>query len=196
MLRGSDGSGVVCTTSASLYARLRRGRHVTKHEVDVAVCCRTVETEDQLHAGIIEQLKNLADIGSDVRRILSLTISVREADVSDTEIELCKQVLTLMSQLGVAEDVIMTTERGDAEDHLHMQAMLHGPFKMRKGQSAAMKDILVKSKCFDRSFAVMVKIHKLTADVTWKSMAGCGFVSCHLMSTVPDTELVTLIHCW
>jgi hypothetical protein len=135
-----------------------------------------VETEDQLHAGIVEQLKTLADIGSDVRRILSLTIAVREGDVSDTEIELCKEVLALMSQLGVADDIIMTTERGEGQDHLHMQAMLHGPFKMRKGQSAAMKDILVKSQCFDRSFHVMVKIHKLTADVTWKSMAGCAHV--------------------
>jgi hypothetical protein len=132
-----------------------------------------VETEDQLHAGIIDHLKNLADIGSDVRRIMSLTVSVREGDVSDTEVEMCKEVLILMQQLGIAEDIIMTTERGDQEEHLHMQAMLHGPFKMRKGQSQAMKDILIKRQCFERSFAVCVKIHKLSESVTWKSMAGC-----------------------
>jgi hypothetical protein len=137
--------------------------------------CSTVETEDQLHAGIIENLKALSDIGSDVRRIMTLTLAVRESDVTDTEIELCKEVLFLMQQLGVAEELLMTTERGDQEEHLHMHAMLHGPFKPRKMQSQIMKDVFVKRQCFERSFHCCVRIHKKSETVTWKSMAGCIF---------------------
>jgi hypothetical protein len=133
-----------------------------------------VITEDQLEAGILEDLKSLADIGSDVRRIMSLTLSVREADVSDTEVERCKEVLQLMRQLSVAEDIIMTTERGEHEEHLHMQAMLHGPFKLRKEMSKAMKEVFVKKQCFERAFTCCVRVHKPSESISWKSMAGCA----------------------
>jgi hypothetical protein len=139
------------------------------------VSFRTVETEDEVHAAIVDDLRALSDIGSDIRRILSLTLSVRGGDVTDVEIENCNEVLHLMQQLGVAEDIILTTERGEQEDHLHMQAMLHGPFRARKLQSKLMKSVFEKRQCFDRGFNCTVKIHKPNENVSWKSMTGCDY---------------------
>jgi hypothetical protein len=102
----------------------------------------------------------LSDTGGDIRRILSLTLSVRGGDVGDVDAENCKDVLHLMQQLGVAEDIIMTTERGEQEDHLHMQATLHGPFRARELQSKVMKGVFEKRQCFDRGFNCTAEIRK------------------------------------
>ena len=160
-----------CGVETAKYVRIC-ALFIADARVRCSLLHRTVETEDEMHAAIIDNLKALSDIGSDVRRIMSLTLSVREGDVSDAEVEACKDVLILMHQLGVAEDIIMTLERGDAEDHVHMQGMLHGPFKARKGQSNLMKEIFEKRKCFERGVHCCVKVHKPRESMQWKSMAG------------------------
>jgi hypothetical protein len=117
--------------------------------------------------------------------VLSLTISVQGEDVETSEIEKVSQSLDILKESGLFEDGIMGIERGSAADNLHMQIMLQGRFlrstRKRKSDSDSthqevLKAFFNRQQCFARSWYCFVRVHELSSDITWESMAGCDVV--------------------
>jgi hypothetical protein len=155
--------------------------------------CRDFATEECKQANQLSELKKLkAPAGAD--NILSLTLSVQGADVESDEIKHAQvsAALSVLKAQGIVEDGVMGVERGSANDHLHMQIMLHGRFlrssRKRKHDGdtthqSVLKTFFNDQNCFNRSWYCFVRVHETSAEVSWESMAGCGSGYASLMPT-------------
>jgi hypothetical protein len=110
---------------------------------------------------------------SGVERYCSLTLSVRNDDISDDEIERATAFLTKLKTLGISEHIICVAERGDQENRLHLQTMISGEWCTRKCNTAEMKKVINMEKIFNRSYNCAVVIHKLDENRSMESVCGC-----------------------
>jgi hypothetical protein len=143
--------------------------------------CRDFATEECTQANQLAELNKLkAPAGAD--NILSITLSVQDADVETDEIKQVAAALSILKDKGIVEDGVMGVERGSANDHLHMQIMSHGRFlrsspkRKQDGhstQQSVLKTFFNEQNCFNRSCYCFVRMHEISAEVSWESMAGC-----------------------
>jgi hypothetical protein len=147
--------------------------------------CRDFATEECKQANQLAELNKLkAPAGAN--NILSITLSVQGADVETDEIKQVAAALSILKDKGIVEDGVMGVERGTANDHLHMQIMLHGRFlrssrkRKQDGDSthqSVLKTFFNEQNSFKRSWYCFVRVHETSAEVSWESMAGCDVLS-------------------
>jgi hypothetical protein len=144
--------------------------------------CRDFATEESKQANQLAELSKLrAPAGAS--NILSITLSVQGADVKSSEINQVSAVLSILKEKDIVEDGVMGVERGSANDHLHMQMMLHGRFlrnsRKRKQDGDSTHQTVLRTffndqNCFNQSWYCSVRVHETSAEVSWESMAGCA----------------------
>jgi hypothetical protein len=88
--------------------------------------CRQIITEIQRQGDIATALRGMLSRTSGVERYCSLTLSVRNDDMNDDEIQRATALLAKFKQLGISEHIICVAERGDQENRLHLQTMISG----------------------------------------------------------------------
>lgn len=140
--------------------------------------CRGIVTQSKREEQAQKLMKELIVPGN-VKSVLSLTIAVKQSDVTPEEAGNVKKVLQEMSDDDIIVDGVCSLERGDKENHLHCQCMLHGPFRLRKFEhQTKLKEIFDLKQCFERSYTCFVEHHKLDENRSWMSLSGCAFESC------------------
>jgi hypothetical protein len=152
--------------------------------------CRDFETKECKQANQLAELNRLK-APSGANNILSITLSIQGADVESEEINQVSAALSILKETGIVEDGVMGVERGSANDHLHIQVMLHGRFlrstrkRKQDGDSthqSVLKAFFNEQNCFNRSLYCFVRVHETSAEVSWESMAGCDVTLVYMFS--------------
>jgi hypothetical protein len=144
-------------------------------------------TEVQRQGDIASALRGMLSRTGGIERYCSLTLSVRNDDMTDEEIQRATTFLEKFKSLGISEHIISVAERGDQENHLHLQSMISGEWCTRKCNTAEMKKVVNMEKIFSRSYNCAVVVHKLDENRSMESICGCD--ACVFLNVVTLTRV-------
>jgi hypothetical protein len=131
---------------------------------------------------IATALRGMLSRTSGVERYCSLTLSVRNDDTNDDEIQRATaHFLAKCQQLGISEHIIHVAERGDQENRLHLQTMISGEWCTTKCNTAEMKKMVSMEKILTRSYNCAVVVYKLDENGSMESLCGCDDRVVHFM---------------
>jgi hypothetical protein len=129
-----------------------------------------------------------------VERYCSLTLSVRQDDMNEDEMQRAVDFFEKIRSLGLSEHISSCAERGDQENRLHLQTMMSGEWCPRKCNTLAMKTIIAKQKIFTRGFNCCVNIQKTDENRSMESLCGCGVMTDH--RHVLDFVSISQVYPW
>jgi hypothetical protein len=108
--------------------------------------------------------------------------------MTDDEIQRATTFLEKFKTLGISEHIVSVAERGDQENHLHLQSMISGEWCTRKCNTAEMKKVVNMEKIFSRSYNCAVVVHKLDENRSMESICGCD--ACVILNVVTLTRVI------
>jgi hypothetical protein len=138
----------------------------------MCVACRKIVTQLQRQSDAITGVRRMMSTTAGVIQYLSLTLAVRQDDISHDEVERATAFFEKLSDCGLCANIMSVTERGDKEDRLHLQSMLSGEWSAHKATQPAMKKVIDGAKIFKRAYHCATVLHKVDENRSMESLCG------------------------